>query len=85
MKRFNRVFTVLVLIFLYVPMIVLAVASFNSGMDISVWKGFTFSRYGELFRDGVLLPLLGIRLSSPLCLLSPQRSSAPWLPWGFTP
>lgn len=59
MKKFNRVFTVLVLIFLYVPMIVLAVASFNSGMDISVWKGFTFSQYGELFRDDVLLPLLG--------------------------
>ncbi|NCB50288.1 MAG: ABC transporter permease [Clostridia bacterium] len=59
MKKFNRAFTVLVLIFLYVPMIVLAVASFNSGMDISVWKGFTFSQYGELFRDSVLLPLLG--------------------------
>lgn len=59
MKKFNRAFTVLVLVFLYVPMIVLAVASFNSGMDISVWKGFTFSQYGELFRDGVLLPLLG--------------------------
>jgi spermidine/putrescine transport system permease protein len=59
MKRFNRVFTMLVLIFLYIPMIVLAIASFNSGMDIAVWKGFTFSQYAELFRDGVLLPLLG--------------------------
>lgn len=58
MKTFNRVFTVLVFIFLYVPMIVLAVASFNSGTDIAVWKGFTFSQYGALFRDGVLLPLL---------------------------
>ncbi|MEG1633015.1 MAG: ABC transporter permease [Oscillospiraceae bacterium] len=58
MRRFNRIFTVLVLGFLYVPMIVLFVASFNSGMDIAVWKGFTFSQYGELFRDGVLLPLL---------------------------
>lgn len=59
MKHFNRIFTVLVLIFLYIPMIVLAVASFNSGNDIAIWKGFTFSQYGELFRDGVLLPLLG--------------------------
>ena len=58
MKRFNRVFTILVLFFLYVPMIVLAVASFNSGMDIAVFKGFTFNNYKELFRDGVLLPLL---------------------------
>ncbi|HBD86222.1 MAG TPA: hypothetical protein DC001_02200 [Clostridiales bacterium] len=58
MKRFNWIFTVLVLIFLYIPMIVLAVASFNAGADIAVWKGFTLSRYSELFRDSVLLPLL---------------------------
>ena len=58
MKTFNKYFTVLVYLFLYVPMIVLAVASFNSGTDIATWKGFTFAQYGELFRDGVLLPLL---------------------------
>ena len=58
MKRFNKVFTVIVLIFLYIPMIVLAVGSFNSGMDIAVFKGFTFNNYKELFNDSVLLPLL---------------------------
>lgn len=58
MKNFNRVFTVLVLIFLYIPMIVLGVASFNSGMDVAVFKGFTLNNYNELFRDSVLLPLL---------------------------
>lgn len=58
MKRFNKVFTVIVLIFLYIPMIVLAVASFNSGMDIAVFKGFTLNNYRELFSDSVLLPLL---------------------------
>ncbi|MDD5902726.1 MAG: ABC transporter permease [Oscillospiraceae bacterium] len=58
MKKFNKVFTVIVLLFLYTPMIVLAVASFNSGMDIAVFKDFTFDNYGELFKDGVLLPLL---------------------------
>ena len=58
MKTFNRVFTVIVFLFLYIPMIVLAVASFNAGTDIAVWKGFTFEQYGALFRDGVLLPLL---------------------------
>lgn len=58
MKTFNRVFTVLVLLFLYIPMIVLAAASFSSGTDIAVLKGFTLHNYGELFRDSVLLPLL---------------------------
>lgn len=58
MKKFCRVFTVLMFIFLYIPMIVLAVASFNTGTDIAVFKGFTLSRYAELFRDGSLLALL---------------------------
>ncbi len=58
MKTFNKVFTVLVFVFLYVPMIVLAVASFNAGTDIAAWKGFTLAQYAALFRDGVLLPLL---------------------------
>ena len=59
MRRFNRVFTVLVFIFLYIPMILLVVSSFNKGTDMAVWKGFTFSQYGELFRDRTLLRLLG--------------------------
>ena len=58
MKTFNKVFTVIVFLFLYIPMIVLMVASFNAGTDIAVWKGFTFAQYGALFKDGVLLPLL---------------------------
>ena len=59
MKKFNKVFTVLVFIFLYIPMIVLIVSSFNKGSDIAVWKGFTFDQYGTLFRDSTLLKLLG--------------------------
>lgn len=58
MKKFTKVFTVVVLIFLYIPMIVLAFASLNAGSDPAVWKGFTLANYGALFRDGVLLPLL---------------------------
>lgn len=58
MRRFNRIFTVLVFIFLYIPMFVLVVASFNRGTDVAVWKGFTLSQYGELFRDDTLLLLL---------------------------
>ena len=58
MRKVNRVITVLTFIFLYIPMIVLAVASFNKGMDIAVFKGFTFNQYKELFRDRHLLGLL---------------------------
>lgn len=58
MKHFNRTVTVLVFIFLYVPMIVLGIASFNSGTDIATFKSFTFSQYVNLFRDDTLLTLL---------------------------
>ena len=59
MKHFNRTVTVLVFIFLYIPMIVLGVASFNSGTDIASFKGFTLGQYVTLFRDRTLLALLG--------------------------
>lgn len=59
MKKFSRIFTVVVFIFLYIPMIVLAVASFNTGKDIAVFEGFTLNQYAELFRDDTLLALLG--------------------------
>ena len=59
MKRFNKIFTFVVFLFLYIPMILLVVSSFNQGTDMAVWKGFTFSQYGELFRDRSLLRLLG--------------------------
>src|SRR5699024_10904512 len=50
--------SVLVFVFLYIPMVVLAVASFNTGSDIAVFKGFTLSQYTALFRDADLLRLL---------------------------
>lgn len=58
MKHVNRTITILVFIFLYIPMIVLAVASFNTGTDIASFKAFTLRQYANLFRDGTLLTLL---------------------------
>lgn len=58
MKKTLKVFTVVVFLFLYIPMVVLAVASFNTGSDIAIFEGFTLHNYAELFRDGTLLLLL---------------------------
>ena len=52
MRKAAKVFTVLVFLFLYLPMLVLAVASFNRGSDPAVFKGFTLGNYSALFRDG---------------------------------
>ena len=59
MKRANHILTILIFIFLYIPMAVLIVASFNSGKDITQFEGFTWNQYAELFRDETLLGLLG--------------------------
>ena len=59
MKRTNRILTILMFIFLYIPMVVLIVASFNTGKDITKFEGFTLRQYAELFRDEDLLRLLG--------------------------
>ena len=59
MKKANRALTVLIFVFLYIPMAVLIVASFNTGKDISRFEGFTLMRYAELFQDRSLLRLLG--------------------------
>jgi len=59
MKKTNRIFTILIFIFLYIPMAVLIVASFNTGKDITDFEGFTLQQYVRLFRDGDLLRLLG--------------------------
>ena len=58
MKRTNRIITVLIFIFLYIPMAVLVVASFNTGKNITRFDGFTFQQYVKLFKDDSLLELL---------------------------
>ena len=59
MKKVNRLITIAIFVFLYIPMIVLIVASFSNGKDITDFEGFTLSRYAEVFRDRSLLQLLG--------------------------
>ena len=59
MKKTNRIFTTLIFIFLYAPMLVLIVGSFNEGKSLARFDGFTLEQYAELFRDGELLKLLG--------------------------
>ena len=59
MKKTNRVFTILIFIFLYIPMALLIVASFNTGKDITDFEGFTLQQYVRLFQDDDLLKLLG--------------------------
>ena len=45
MQRANSLITILIFIFLYIPMAVLIVASFNTGNDITTFEGVTGGRY----------------------------------------
>ena len=58
MRRANRFITILIFIFLYIPMAVLVVASFNTGKNITHFDGFTLQQYVKLFKDDGLLELL---------------------------
>ena len=54
-SAFNRIFTFLVFLFLYAPILVLIVFSFNEGNSNTVWTGFSFHWYKELFSDRLIM------------------------------
>ena len=58
MKKTNKIITILIFIFLYIPMAVLIVGSFNQGKSLSRFDGFTLEQYVELFQDKDMLTLL---------------------------
>lgn len=51
----GKLYTALVFIFLYAPIAVLIVFSFNSGKSTSVFEGFSLYWYKELFNDAATL------------------------------
>ena len=58
MKRnsaLSRLSMVLVFLFLYAPIILLIVFSFNAGESNAVWEGFSFHWYKELFQDRIIM------------------------------
>lgn len=58
MKRFtwfNATSLTFGFLFLYIPMVVLVIYSFNASRLVTVWAGFSTQWYGELFRDQAFL------------------------------
>ena len=48
--------------FLYLPILILIVYSFNESRLASVWSGFSFKWYGELLRDRSMLDAAWVSL-----------------------
>ena len=58
MKKLGKIYLVLVLLFLYVPIFVLIVFSFNETKRRSVFSGFTFDWYKRLFHNRIIISSL---------------------------
>lgn len=57
-KTLSNAYLALIFLFLYAPMAVMIVLSFNSTTSTSVMSGFSFRWYSELFNDAVTLTAL---------------------------
>ena len=55
MKHASRIYTVLIFLFLFAPIAILLIFSFNETKSLSVFSGFSLKWYEELFRDGATL------------------------------
>ena len=51
----SRVFMTLVFLFLYAPILLMIIFSFNAGNSSVVWQGFSLHWYEELFRDRAIM------------------------------
>ncbi len=62
-KLINRVYIAIILFFLYLPIGVLIIQSFNAGKSRAKWEGFSFRWYGELIKDRAIMEALYVTLS----------------------
>lgn len=58
MKKLSKLYIALVLLFLYIPIFVLIVFSFNTTKSRSVFSGFTLDWYIKLFHNGLIMKSL---------------------------
>jgi spermidine/putrescine transport system permease protein len=72
--RISPTVTILAYLFLFVPIVVLIVYSFNASRSTVVWTGFTFDWYGEVFSDRGLRRALGV--SAIIAIVSALVSTA---------
>ena len=54
-KVSNRLFMGLVFLFLYAPIVILIIFSFNAGNSNTIWKGFSLHWYQELFKSRIIM------------------------------
>ena len=58
MKTFSKIYTALIMVFLYAPIAVMIVYSFNSARSTSIFGGFSLKWYKELANDSATIEAL---------------------------
>jgi spermidine/putrescine transport system permease protein len=62
-KLFKRGYLALILLFLYTPIVVLILQSFNAGKSRAKWEGFSLRWYAELLNDQAIMKALYVTLT----------------------
>ncbi|NLG58418.1 MAG: ABC transporter permease [Clostridiales bacterium] len=65
-RFFKRGYLALVLLFLYVPIVVLVIQSFNAGISRAKWEGFSLRWYADLFQSPAIMNALYITVTIAL-------------------
>ena len=63
MKKLRKAYIALIMAFLYAPILLLILYSFNDSKSRANWGGFTLRWYKELFSDAAIMSALGTTLS----------------------
>ena len=54
-KTIGRIYILIIMLFLYLPILTLIVLSFNDAKSMSVWTGFSLHWYQELFQSRLMM------------------------------
>jgi len=65
-KLIRRGYLALILLFLYVPILVLILQSFNAGISRAKWEGFSLKWYADLFKSPSIMNALYITVTVAL-------------------
>ena len=85
MKPIAKVYTAIIFLFLFAPIAILLVFSFNSGNSLSVFSGFSLYWYKELFQDSNTLEALRNTLVLALCAAPGGKTTLPSSPRFWAP
>ena len=60
---FKKFYLAIIMLFLYIPIVVMIFQSFNAGKSRAKWEGFSFRWYAELFRDRSIMQALQVTIA----------------------